>query len=37
MVIELGQPKSESSNRISKFYTSTDSEHKLDKAETKIG
>ena len=31
MIIELGPPVSKSSTRISKFYNSTDSEHKLHK------
>ena len=37
MAIELGEPVSKSSTRISKFYTPADSEHKFDKTETKIG
>ena len=37
MAIELGEPVSESSTRISKLYIPADSEYKFDKTETKIG
>ena len=33
MVIELGPPVSESSTKISTFYSPTDSEHKFNKTE----